>query len=221
MARMARVVVPGMPHHVVQRGVRSMRLFFSVADREAYLAVLAEEAEARGLAFWAWSLMPDEVHLVAVPESRRSLSAIGKAHRRHARDVNRREGVRGHLFDGRFSSCVVQPDRHLLEVVRYVELLPVRVGLARRAGDYRWSSARHHLLGTPDPLVAGSPVRRMARGWGRFLRPTDQAAETVALIELHARTGRPWGDADWSKALERRLRRPLLPRTPGPKPRGT
>ena len=112
MARLARVVIPHLPHHVIQRGVRSLPIFFSDADREVYLLLLAEFGTREGLQFWAWCLMTNHVHLVVVPpeEPTALARAIGEAHRRYTRLVNFRESVRGHLFQERFHSFPIQTD---------------------------------------------------------------------------------------------------------------
>ena len=121
MARIARVVVPGWPHHVTQRGNRRQPVFFSDEDYEAYLALMAEWCGKEEVEIWAWCLMSNHVHLVAVPRTSEGLArAIGEAHRRYTRLINFREGWRGYLWQERFFSCVL--DRpHGLAAVRYVE----------------------------------------------------------------------------------------------------
>ena len=215
MARLARVVAPKFPHRVIQRGVRSMAIFSSGGDRQAYLTLIAEFAARWNLAIWAWCLMTNHVHLVVVPARADSLArAIGEAHRRYTRRINLREGVRGHLFQERFHSYPIQHDRHLLAVVRYVECNPVRAKLVARAEDYPWSSARHHVQGRTDPLVRASPIRGLVRDWKRFVRGQQDTGEGEA-IERHARTGRPWGTEAWVSRLENRLGRVLIPRRGG------
>jgi putative transposase len=101
MARLARLVVPGYPHHITQRGVRSMDIFAGDQDRQQYLRCLHEEAARFGVAFLGWCLMTNHVHLIAVPEREDSLArAIGEAHRRYTRMKNFSAGVRGYLFQG-------------------------------------------------------------------------------------------------------------------------
>ncbi|MEK8023642.1 MAG: transposase [Candidatus Hydrogenedentota bacterium] len=214
MARLARIVIPDCPHHVIQRGVRSLPIFASDADRKLYLGLLMEHAEQFGIEFWAWCLMTNHVHLVAVPSDPDALArGIGEAHRRFTRHINARAGVAGHLFQERFHSFPIQHDGHLLNVVRYVELNPVRAGLSNQAHAYAWSSAAHHALGKPDPLVRNSPVRDLAPDWKDQLRArTDPVIDD---IRRHTRTGRPFGDQAWVKKLERKLRRPLLAKPSG------
>lgn len=113
MPRMPRLVVPGLPHHVTQRGVRSTDIFRDEADRFAYLDCLRLERDRWGVEFLAWCLMTNHVHLVVVPRREDSLArGIGEAHKRYTRGVNLRDGVRGHMFQGRFGSCVLD-ERHL------------------------------------------------------------------------------------------------------------
>lgn len=216
MARLARVIAPKLPHHVIQRGVRSMEIFATDEDREGYLALLAEFAARYGLDIWAWCLMTNHVHLVIVPERQDSLArAIGETHRRYTRRINVREGVRGHLFQERFHSFPIQADGHLLAVLRYIERNPVRAKIVARAEAYPWSSARYHVGGGGvDRLVTSSPVQGMVKDWRDFLR-SDEARREVEMIRRHARTGRPWGTELWIKKMEKRLGRRLLPRRGG------
>ena len=106
MARLARVVVPGFPHHVTQRGNRRQLTFFCDGDYEIYLGLMAQWCWAWGVEVWAYCLMPNHVHLIVVPESEEGLCrAIGEAHRRYTRHVNFREGWRGAPVAGKV--CVV------------------------------------------------------------------------------------------------------------------
>ena len=131
MPRLARVVIPGEPHHVTQRGNRRQETFFSDEDYEAYLDLMAEWCEREGVEVWAYCLMPNHVHLVAVPSSEDALRrGIAEAHRRYSRRINFREGWRGHLWQGRFASFPMD-DAHLYLATRYVELNPVRARLVR------------------------------------------------------------------------------------------
>ena len=131
MARLARVIAPGMPHHVTQRGNRRQQTFFGKEDYQHYLELISRFCRAEQVAIWAYRLMPNHVHLIVVPQSAESLRrAIGEAHRRYTRRINFREGWRGHLWQGRFASFVMDED-HLLTAARYVELNPVRAGLVQ------------------------------------------------------------------------------------------
>ena len=132
MPRIARVVVPSYAHHVTQRGNRRQQTFFCEDDYRAYLGLMAEWCRRCGVEIWAYCLMPNHIHLIAVPDSEDGLRrGIGEAHRRYTRRVNFRERWRGHLWQGRFASFVLD-DCYLLAAARYVELNPVRAGMVDR-----------------------------------------------------------------------------------------
>jgi len=218
MARLARVVVPGLPHHVTQRGNRRQPTFFGEDDYAAYRALLAEGCRKAGVAVWAYCLMPNHVHLILVPPEPDGLrAALGETHRRYTRFVNGREGWRGYLWQGRFASCPMD-ERGLLACARYVELNPVRAGLVRAPEDWRWSSARAHLAGRDDELAAAAPLLGCVPDWAAFLGGGLAEDERDA-IRAGERTGRPLGSADFVAELEGRLGRPLSRRRPGPRPR--
>ena len=138
MPGLARLVTPRLPHHVTQRGNRRQQTFFCDEDYSAYTELMAQWSTERGVAIWAYCLMPNHIHLIAVPQSEDALArAIGEAHRRYTRRINFREKRRGYLWQGRFASFVMDKP-YLLAAARYVELNPVRAGLVREAGDWRW-----------------------------------------------------------------------------------
>jgi putative transposase len=220
MARLARVVVEGLPHHVTQRGNRRQRVFFDETDYAAYRALLAEGCAAAGVEVWAYCLMPNHVHLILVPGEAGALrAALAEAHRRYSRRINFREGWRGYLWQGRFASAPMDED-HLLAAARYVELNPVRARLCAEAADWPWSSARAHLAGKDDGVARVSPLLERVGPWAEFLSQ-GLGAERHSAIQAAERTGRPLGGADFVAALERRLARPLSRRKPGPKPKAT
>jgi putative transposase len=219
MARIARVVVPGVPHHVTQRGNRRLDTFFNDDDCRAYIDLLAEHAAAAEVAVWAYCLMPNHVHLILVPQDEDGLrKALGEAHRRYTRRVNVREGWRGHLWQERFHSFAMD-EGHLLAAARYVELNPVRAKLKRRARDWRWSSARAHLAGEDDALVTAAPLLERVPDWRAFLAGGLEA-DALEALRRHTRTGRPLGSAAFLERLEARLGRRLRPGKPGPKRKG-
>lgn len=221
MPRLARAVIAQIPHHIVQRGNRRQQTFFCKEDFELYLALLKDWCNKREVAIWAYCLMSNHVHLIAVPESEGGLRlAIGEAHRRYSRHVNFREGWRGHLFQGRFSSYPMD-ERYLLAAVRYVELNPVRAKIVQRPQDYPWSSAKAHIEGRPDFLINpnNAPLREMIPNWEDFLKE-DASAEEQNFFDLHERTGRPLGSKEFIATLETALGRRLGRGKPGPRLRG-
>ena len=119
---------------------------------------MAEWCRKWQVEIWAWCLMPNHVHLIAVPKNEEGLArAIGEAHRRYTRRINSREGWRGHLWQERFASFPMD-ENYLLVATRYVEMNPVRAGMVHAPEDYRWSSARAHLEGQDDQLVKVAPL---------------------------------------------------------------
>ncbi|NQT15518.1 MAG: transposase [Planctomycetes bacterium] len=165
MARLARVVVPGMPHHVTQRGNRRQETFFIEDDYAAYLELMADRCREEGVAVWAYCLMPNHIHLIAVPQTEQALRrAIGKAHRRYTRRISFREKWRGYLWQGRFGSFVMD-EPYLAAAARYVELNPVRGNLVADAADWPWSSARAHLSACDDCLVQVAPLLTIIDNW--------------------------------------------------------
>jgi putative transposase len=218
MARLARVVAPGLPHHITQRGNRRQQTFFCDEDYQSYLDLMAQWCGVHEVGIWAYCLMPDHVHLIAVPQSEDSLGrAIGEVHRRYTRMVNFREGWRGHLWQGRFASCVLD-EPHLLTAARYVELNPVRAGLINTPSRYRWSSAAAHVRGRDDSVVRVGPLLELAPNWRAFLARVLRE-EDIKLLRSHEHTGRPLGDEAFLATLEQDLGRTLRRQKPGPKGR--
>jgi len=211
-------VVPGVPHHVTQRGSRRMDVFFGEGDFRLYVNFMAEWCARCGVEVWAYCLMPNHVHLIAVPETEDSLArAVGEVHRRYSRRINDREDWRGHLWQGRFSSCPMD-EAHTLQAARYVELNPVRAGLARRPWDYGWSSAAAHADGANDILVKTAPLLDRVEDWRQFVEQPLEVEQRESL-RTHARTGRPLGSDGFVKRLERQVGRRLRPCSPGRPPR--
>lgn len=135
MARLARIVIPDVPHHVTQRGNRRQAVFFGDEDYAAYREVMAAACHLRGVRCLAWCLMPNHVHLVLVPPAADALrAALAEAHRQYSRRINFAHGWTGYLWQGRFASYPMD-EPYLMTAVRYVERNPVEAGLVARAED--------------------------------------------------------------------------------------
>lgn len=214
MARFARLVVPGYPHHITQRGVRSIDIFSDDRDRHVYLRLMAEESERFGVTFLAWCLMPNHVHLIAIPKKENSLArAIGEAHRRYTNMKNQSDGVRGYLFQGRFGSCVMD-QQHLLAAGRYVERNPVVAKIVAAPTDYQWSSCRYHCnVVNTDPLVSERNLPDMVDNWSDFLM--QDFGEKERTVQKRTKTGRPAGEEKFIHSLEGLANRELLAKKPG------
>ncbi len=218
MVRIARIVIPGTPHHVTQRGNRREPVFFEDADYRYYIDLLSESAQKAKTGVWAYCLMPNHVHLVLVPSDEDGLrAALGEAHRRYTRRINSRNEWTGHLWQGRFGSTALDED-HLANAVRYISLNPVRAGLVKRAADWPWSSVNAHLSGKDDKLVNVTPVLKRYPDFAEMLESGEDEDMSMMLRKAET-TGRPVGQPDWLDEMERKLKRPLRPQKRGPKPK--
>jgi len=138
---------------VTQRGNRRQQTFFNNEDYQAYLALMSEWCFKYHVEIWAYCLMPNHIHLIAVSQTKEGLNlAIGEAHRRYTRRINFRKGWRGHLWQGRFASFIMQ-ENYLLACTRYIELNPVRAKLVTQPEDWPWSSAQAHISGKNSILA--------------------------------------------------------------------
>jgi putative transposase len=203
MSRVARIVVPGVPHHVTQRGNRRMPTFFGPTDYARYLALVATCCAEARVATWAWCLMPNHVHLVLVPETVDGLArAMSSVHQKYSWVVNREQGWQGHLWQSRFYSCPLD-DTHVQSAVRYVEFNPVRAQLVRTPEQWRWSSAQGHITGDGDKLVRRDrpPALRDVGDWAAFLAEGLSVEEADAL-RLHQVSGRALGSPAFVERLE-------------------
>ncbi len=217
MARLARLVVPGLPHHVTQRGNRGARTFFRDSDYLLYKRMLGEAVAKSGAEVWCYCLMPNHVHLIVVPANEDGLrQTFADAHRRYTRVINARLEESGHLWQGRFGS-VVMDEGHLANAVRYVSRNPVRAGLTERAEDWPWSSVGAHLAGRDDELVTVAPVLERYGEFAGFLdEPIDEDVAYQALRRSET-TGRPLGSDAWLRDIEQKTGRQLRPQKRGPK----
>jgi putative transposase len=215
MARISRVVASGYPHHVTQRGVRSIPIFQTDSDRWAHLDFMTAELSRFGIEVLAWCLMTNHPHLIVVPNDATVLSrAVGEAHRGYTRMKNFSDGVRGYLFQGRFGSCVLD-ERDLLAAARYVELNPVNAEMVSEAGDYPWSSARFHLgINTRDALARDKTLLGLIEDWTEYLKGNDEP-RIQRTLQRGIRTGRPAGSEQFIEMIEGLTGRDLRMRKAG------
>lgn len=219
MARLPRLVLPGIQHHVTQRGNRRERTFFEDGDYALYLDLLVDGAERAGVAIWSYCLMPNHVHIIAVPSDEDGLRQCFRFVRRHYTGyINARLRVTGHLWQGRFSS-VAMDEAHLVTALRYVSLNPVRAGLVARAEDWRWSSVRAHLAGEDDAVATVAPALERVGDFAAFLGENFDEALTYAALRKAERVGRPVGSPEWLADMEARTGLALTPQKRGPKRR--
>lgn len=214
MSRIARIVLPGIPYHITQRGNGQQQVFLDDADCRLYIDLLRHNASKAGLFVWAYCLMPNHVHLIAVPTRPTALSrALGRTHADFARHFNLRRRTCGHVWQARFFSCPLD-GAHLWRAMAYVERNPVRAGIVVDAVKYRWSSATAHLTGfDPDALLDLSAWRREydPQRWKCVLESSVGEEELGQRIQEASLRGRPLGTEDYITELEREAGRRLRP----------
>lgn len=218
MARLARSTVIGYPHQVTQRGNYGQRVFEEAADYQNYLALAKEYADRYQIDIWAYCLMPNHVHFVCVPRLPGGLSkGFNTLHMRYAQYFHKKKGLTGHLWKGRFQSCLLD-DPSCFEEIRFIENNPVRAGLVERPEEYPWSSARGHLIGETDPILSKVFPFAKTMNWSEYLK-ADVNERILDRIRQRIKTGRPAGEEKFVHELEKILGRRLeaLPRGRPPK----
>ncbi|MFN0046688.1 MAG: transposase [Sphingorhabdus sp.] len=191
MPRAPRIVIPGVAHHVTQRGNRQQALFSSDSDRRDYIRILADALKRSGTRCLAWCLMDNHVHLMLVPDRLDGLRApLSSVHTKYAQRVNFRQGSSGHLFQGRFASYPMD-DRHMMFAVRYIECNPVKAGIVATAEEWRWLSARAHIDCLDDGLTDWRELRQYVSNWRAMLADGLDASDAV---ESALRSGQAVGN---------------------------
>jgi putative transposase len=217
MARLSRLVLPGIPYHVTQRGNRRAQTFFEDGDYALYRDLLAQSAEKAGTQVWCYCLMPNHVHIIIVPSDEDGLRrTFADTHRRYTGFINARHRWTGHLWQGRFGA-VAMDEAHLAAAVRYVSLNPVRAKLVEQAQEWRWSSVAAHLAQTDDGLVTVAPVLERYGCFADFLGNSSADEAAWRALRMSETSGRPLGDTEWLDALEAKTGRTLKPQKRGPK----
>jgi putative transposase len=209
MPRRARIVAPGVAHHVTQRGTDRQTVFFTQKDRRVYLGLLGQQSRLAEVRILAYCLMSNHIHLVAVPEEEVSLAlCMQRVHGRYAQYLNARRQRCGHLWQNRYFSAPLD-ERHLWTALRYVERNPVRAGMVSAASEYRWSSAAAHMGGVDQSRVLDLGFWAEAGSQGRWreliadkededeirrLRRATYACQPIGSEQFVAKWGRPIAD---------------------------
>jgi putative transposase len=216
MARLPRQIIPGVAHHLTQRGNRRQTVFFSENDKSLYLKLLLDQITGTRIRILGYCLMTNHLHLVAVPGPKEEFSsALGETHRKYTTIINIREKWKGHLWQGRFWSFPLD-DSYLYRAIRYIEMNPVRARIVKKAGSYAWSSARGHLGRWDDPLLPKTGGPPLIENWEAYLEE-DEEDGFCESVHLHQRTGRPFGDDAFIAKLESSTGMVLRKRRPGRK----
>ena len=210
MPRIARVVLPGLPHLIVQRGNNRADVFFSPEDREVYLYLVKSYSEKWCAPVICYCLMTTHAHLLVTPSSEVSLQkmmqGITLCYTQH---INRKYGRTGRLWESRYQSCIVEQRSYLWVVARYVEQNPVRAMLAKAPADYPYSSASAHLNSLPDPVLGASLYPEGAQNdYSEFMRHDTLEQEEI-IIRKSLKTGRPLGTDKFVREMEIRLNKKL------------
>jgi putative transposase len=195
-----------------------MKTFFAADDYKYYLSLIARYKDEVGIEVWAYCLMPNHVHLVVVPQEREGLAQLFReVHRHYTRSINLREHWKGHLWQERFHSFVMD-EQYLLATVKYVELNPVMAKLCEKPEHWRWSSANAHLTGQDDDVVTVGPMLKRISDWQVYLSASSGEGELDS-IRSFTSSGRPAGDDTFIHGLEQLTGRELRKKKSGPKPR--
>lgn len=223
MPRIARVVIPGVPHHVTQRGNNRQDVFFVESDRDVYLDLLREHCEYFRVDLLGYCLMTNHVHVIAVPREEWSLAkAMGRTHWKYTQLINHLHGRLGHLWQNRFFSCPLD-EKHAVAAMRYVECNPVRAGVVRVPWRYGWSSAAAHVGERNDEsgvLDLGAWGRRYSTARWREMLREKMSDEEVDLVRRYTHRGRPLGSDSFLSKVERLVGRRLRARPVG-RPKGS
>ena len=223
MARLPRLTLPGYPHHVIQRGNNRQPIFATTADHRYLLGLMHESAKKFDVAIHAYVLMGNHFHLLATPQTDKGLpqmmQAVGRSYVRYFNDLHGRSGT---LWEGRYRSTLIQTDRYLLACMAYIDLNPVRAGLAADAQDYPWSSHGHYVglctdrLITPHALfwsLGNTPFAREA-AYAEMVR-SGIGADLQAALTKSVLTGWALGEAAFVADLQKQTARRVQKTQPG------
>jgi len=199
---MKRITIAGLPHHVIQRGLQGRKTFLIKNDYITYLEIMTDCSRRHGVEILAYCLMPDHVHLIAVPKEQNALSrCLRAAHGRYTRYINRRLGSSGQFWQGRYASHLLDDD-YLIACARYIEINPVKRDYVNQPEDWPWSSAQAHIMKKDDSLVQAKQLpERVERDWQDFLAE-ERPEEEADLFYLHEKNGRPLGSDSFLAMVE-------------------
>ena len=216
MSRIARLVAVGLPHHITQGGNYRQNIFLDDSDRRQYLLWIQEYSHKYNLSILAYCLMQNHVHLIAIPEREDSLAkTFNTAHMRYSQYFNKKLKTTGHLWQGRFYSCVLDKS-HLMVATRYIERNPVRANIVKKPWEWRWSSVLSHIGQEESPFRLAELFKIIDISHNSWKEYIDSKEDEKALAEIrkHTLTGCPLGANSFIENLEKIFNRKLfvLPR---------
>lgn len=213
MPRVARIVAEGLPHHITQRGNYHQNTFLDDRDREQYLRWLEEYSRKSGFSILVYCLMPNHIHVIGIPAIKESLSkTFHQTHTRYSQYLNRKLNTKGHLWQGRFYSCVLD-EKHLMIAAKYVERNPVKANLVNQPWEWKWSSASAHIASNKDRSILLSDIFSIINmthdQWKQYIS-FPEAVEDLKILKGHTLTGRPLGSEEFVKRLELKYHKRLV-----------
>jgi putative transposase len=216
MPRIARAVAVGYPHHVVQRGNNKERVFFNKKDREQYLSLLKKYSDKWNSPILVYCLMNNHVHLLTRPTIEESLYKMMQGVTLcYTQYINRTYKRTGRLWESRYYSCIVDKEIYLWAVARYIEQNPKRAKLVKVEEDFPYSSARAHIIGVIDAVLGEELFEEEQRkDYLEFIRASIPKREMNS-IRYHTRTGRPYGNEEFLRKMEKKLKRSFALNLPG------
>ncbi len=223
MARLPRLTVPGLPHHIIQRGHNHAPIALDPADFDTLRRLLTEQAREAEVAIHAYVLMDNHFHLIATPKDETGLARMMQGvGRRYVRHFNQRHGRSGTLWEGRYRCAVLQPEAWLLTCMAYLDLNPVRAGKVEQPQDWAWSSHGHYVGAVMDKMVSphslswslGNTPFAREQAYAQRVEQGVGAAQQQALVDsaLH---GWALGDEAFLAALQKQTPRRLSRGKPG------
>ena len=219
MARLPRLIIPHLPHYVIQRSSNRQPVFQDSSDYTQFLAWLKTGAKMFKVAIHAYVLLPDQLHLLATPGDATGLGQLMQwLGRYYVPYFNQKYGREGALWQGRYKTSVIDAEHFFLLSCHYLEMVPVQAGLAAQPRDYPWSSHAYHAGLQPDPIVTdhalywalgNTPFDREAS----YLRLVEQGmgSSQVKVLEQAVLKGWPLGSDAFKQALELKMKRQVLP----------
>ncbi len=211
MPRLARVVYPNIPYHITQRGNRREDVFFCDEDYAFYLSLLKKYCKKYEVEVWAYCLMTNHVHLILKPTTADGLQNVLKPlHMRYAQYINKNQGWKGHLWQGRFFSSALD-EAYAYSAIRYVEQNPVRVNMVEQAEAYEWSSAAYHVGLKRSEILSDIPKIYCSldkREWQAYLRE-GVPEEHLVVLRRNIDKGLPCGSDKFIAFLEQKTNRSL------------
>lgn len=216
MPRIARAVAVGFPHHVIQRGNNKEKVFFDKEDREKYLSLLKNYSDKWDSPILVYCLMSNHVHLLTRPKEDESLYKMMQGVTLcYTQYINKKYKRTGRLWESRYHSCIVDKERYLWVVARYIEQNPKRAKIVKMEEDFPYSSARAHIVGVKDKVLGEELFKEGQRkNYVEFIKASIPNEE-INSIRYYTRTGRPFGSKEFIKKIEKMLERRFLLKSPG------